>query len=154
MTTSTPHKTADAAELEVAAKPLTLAVGLDPAAAGPRPDLNGLRLKSPAAPAIYLVLDGFRRWIPDPDTYNNLFRDWNGIVVDINIDSVPEASPLTSGAVLARPIGMAPVYLVSNSTKRWVTSPAAMDKYYFAWNRIVQVPHVLLDSIPEGPSIA
>jgi hypothetical protein len=153
MTTSTTHKTADAAELEVAAKPLTLGVGLAPAGAGPRPDLNGLRLKSPAAPAIYLVLDGFRRWIPDPDTYNNLFRDWNGVIVDIDIDSVPEGSSLTSGAVLARPIGMAPVYLVSNSAKRWVTSPAAMDKYYFAWNRIIEVPHVLLDSIPEGPPI-
>jgi hypothetical protein len=149
------HRTADARELQVPAQPLQVSVGVQPETLrAPRPDLNGLRVKSPTSPPVYLILDGYRRWIPDPDTYNNLFRDWNGIIVDINIGDISEGSQLAYGAVLARPAGAAPVYLVSNSIKRWITSPAAMDKYYFAWDRIVVVPHILLDSIPEGPSIS
>ena len=35
--------------------------------------------------------------------------------------------------------------------KRHVASPAAMDKYYFNWKRIVQIPAVIVDRIPNGP---
>ena len=67
------HRTADARELQVPAKPLQVSVGVQPETLlAPRPDLNGLRVKSPTSPAVYLILDGYRRWIPDPDTYNNL----------------------------------------------------------------------------------
>src|SRR5262245_24593851 len=112
-------KTANAAELTTVTKPFAVAVGAESWSA-PRTDLAGIRIKSPNAPAIYLIdPDGYRRWIPDPDTYNNLFRDWNGIVVDIDVVSIPEGAPLTSGAVLARPSNAAPVYLVSNGQKRW-----------------------------------
>jgi hypothetical protein len=148
------HATAPARELEVKTTPPVVRVGAIPAEFGkPRPDLAGLRIKSPADTAIYLVdPEGYRRWIPDPSTYNSLFVDWNGIVIDIDVAEIPLAPSITVGAVLARPAGMAPVYLVSNGVKRWVTLPTVMDKYHFAWNHVVNVPHVLLDFIPTGPN--
>ena len=127
---------------------------LSAAWSGPRPDLNGLRVKLPNAPEIYLIDEGYRRWIPDPATYNNLFRDWNGIVVDIDINAIPLSMPISSGAILARGNGTAPVFLISNGVKRWITSPAAMDKYYFAWNRVYVVPVAFVNSIPNGSNIS
>jgi hypothetical protein len=117
----------------------------------PRPDLAGLRVKAPNAAPIYLIdPEGYRRWIPNPATYENLFRDWNGVVPVLDVTSVPERAALSSGAVLVRGEGTAPVYLVSNGMKRWITSPATMDKYYFAWNKIHVLPPVVVDSIRTG----
>jgi hypothetical protein len=147
------HATVQPREAEVKTLQLVVKVGATPQAAGPRPDLAGLRLKAPNNPAVYVVdPQGFLRWIPDPATYNNLFRDWNSIVTDVDLVNIAQGPALTEGAVLALGTGTAPVYLVSNGTKQWITSPAAMDKYDFNWNTIVQVPNVLINSIPTGPS--
>jgi hypothetical protein len=146
-------KTVPASEIEAKTELPHAMIGITPAAAAPRADLAGLRLKAPNNAAIYLVdPKGFLRWIPDPTTYNNLFRDWNGVISSLDIPNISKGPNLTSGAVLAIAIGTAPVYLVTNGTKEWITSPAAMDKYYFNWNTIVQTPHVLIDFIPTGPS--
>jgi hypothetical protein len=152
------HATAPAKELEIKTIPYDLRVGVKPTALrGPRPDLAGLRVKLPTVPhepntdKIYVIdPDGYRRWIPNPDTYNNLFRDWTGVVTDIDIDEIPAEDPLTDGAILARAEGNARVFLVSNNMKRWITSPAVMDKYHFNWDRVYQVPHILLDFIATG----
>jgi hypothetical protein len=128
-------------------------IGITPSEAKPRPDLAGLRLKAPNDAAIYLVdPQGFLRWIPDPTTYNNLFRDWNGVISSLDIPNISRGPNLTSGAVLATGAGTAPVYLVTNGAKDWITSPAVMDKYYFNWNTVVQAPNVLVEFIPTGPS--
>jgi hypothetical protein len=94
--------------------------------------------------------DGFLRWIPDPATYNNLFRDWNGVVISTEIPNIAQGSPLTSGAVLVLGIGSNAVYIASNGMKRWITSPATMDKYNFNWNTVFHVPGVLVNFIPTG----
>jgi hypothetical protein len=148
------HATAPARELETKSAPVELKMGIAPALFfSPRPDLSGLRVKSPNQPAIYLIdPEGYRRWIPNPQTYNNLFRGWDGVIVDINIDEIAASTPLSDGAILARADGTAPVYIVSNGIKRWITSPQAMDKYDFNWARVYVVPGVLVDSIPTGAS--
>lgn len=177
------HKTANADEVEKQTKPVPVSIGVKPPGdrppereaqfrndfekafapmgveptadfwAAPRPDLNGLRVKLPNRPEIYLIDRGYRRWIPNPATYNNLFRDWNGVVVDINIDEIPLGASITSGAILARADGFAPVYLIDQGMKRWITSPAIMDQYYFAWNRVYVLPPATINSIPSGPNI-
>jgi hypothetical protein len=147
-------KIVDPAELEVKTEPMNLTVGMTAANfQAPRLDLNGLRVKLPGRPEIYLIDQGYRRWIPNPATFNNLFRNWNGIVEEISITSIPQGQNISSGAVLARAYGTAPVYLVDRGLKRWITSPAAMDRYNFSWDRIYQVPNILLDSIPTGANI-
>jgi hypothetical protein len=149
------HKTADAASLEQKTEQFQSKLGIDPKslAGAPRPDLNGLRLKMPNQPQVYLIDQGLRRWIPNPATYNNLFRDWSGIIVDINVDEIPQGVPITDGAILARPSNGPAVYLIDVGQKRHVTSPQVMDKYYFSWQTVYVVPHVLIDFIPTGPAI-
>ncbi|MFF7725306.1 hypothetical protein [Streptomyces sp. NPDC008001] len=121
---------------------------------GRHPELNGARLKGVNSPAVYLILDGKRHWIPNPATYNNLFRNWNGIQSVIDIGAIDDGGQLSDGAILAKSPGEPAVYLVSNGIKRWITSPAAMDKYYFDWNKIVNISPVALNSIPTGAAIS
>jgi hypothetical protein len=149
------NRYADPAALRVDTPALHVTVGVDPnAVSDPRPELNGRRLKYPGRPQIYLVDQGYRRHIPDQATYNNLFRDWNGIVETELISDVPEGAPIASGTVLARGIGTTTVYFVEPGSKRWIFNPHTMDVYYFSWGRVYNVPLTLLLGIPDGPSIS
>src|SRR6478752_10883816 len=82
---------ADERMLSVPTEAFGIGVGVTADAQGPRPDLSGLRVKLPAQPSIWLIdPEGFRRGIPNPETYNNLFRSWGGVVEDINANSIAE----------------------------------------------------------------
>lgn len=116
-----------------------------------QPGLNGQRVKW--GDKIYLILDGERRWIPNPTTYDNLFRDWNGVINNNDVITIFEGNWLSDGAILARAPHHPPVYLISNGVKRWIQSPEAMDKYHFNWNKIIEVPKILLDFIQNGPTL-
>jgi hypothetical protein len=121
---------------------------------GERPDLNGYRLRIPGQAAIYLIDRGKRRHIPNPETYNNLFRNWDGVVPDVDLTEILEDAPLTNGAALIQGQGRAEVYLTDQGKKRHVTSPAVMDKYYFDWGKVQHVPYTVVDSIPTGDAIS
>jgi hypothetical protein len=96
-----------------------------------------------------VVIIIFLQWIPNPNTYNNLFVDWNG-VYRVDTATMAIGPALSDGAVLAKGNASAAVYIVSNGKKRWIISPAVMEKYHFNWNHIFVVPQVLIDSIPTG----
>ena len=119
-----------------------------------RPDLAGLRIKDLISPRVYLIDDdGTKRRIPDPSTYNALFRDWNGIENVTDTNAIDDGADITVGAVLVKSSQMANVYLIDNGTKRRVSSPPIMDKFYFAWDKIQIVPEIVLDFIPNGADI-
>jgi hypothetical protein len=148
------HKFADAAALEVQTEPEEVGIGFDEALFEiPRPDLNGIRMTLPGPSTVWLIDRGYKRGIPNPETYNNLFRDWNGIVVSIDVNEIPSGPNITNGAILATRPGPGTVYLIDNGVKRGILNPAVMDKYHFAWNRIYRVPQIVLDSIPDGDII-
>lgn len=137
------------------ATPGTLPLNLKIAGtSGLRPDLDGLRLTPPRGGPIYLMDRGVRRHIPNPATYNNLFRDWNGVISDVDVDIIPEGPPLLDGAILFRPDGRPEVYMIDDAGKRHVVSPEAMDKYYFNWNTIVQVPEVITRFVPDSDPLS
>ena len=117
-----------------------------------RNDLNGLRMQLPGNPAIYLIDEGCKRHIPNPPTFDNLFRDWS-YIQDIDIDEIQTGTQITGGAILAQGKGRAEVYLIDGGTKRYVPSPAVMDRYNFRWptNRI---DTAIIDAIPTGRPIA
>lgn len=115
-----------------------------------RTDLNGLRVKRPDRPEIYLVDRGYRRWIPNPETYDNLFKDWNGIIADLDIDQIDRGPDITSGALLIKAHGEPEVYLLDRGHKRHIVNPVVMDRYHFDWNKIKEYPPVTVDAIPTG----
>lgn len=127
------------------------ATGAQAQAADPEPDYSGLRLKAPGQDAVYLIdPEGYRRWIPNAATYNNLFADWNGIITDRVVNRISEREALSDGALLARRDGGEKVYLISNGVKRWIEDPHVFDRYHFDWNQIHSFPSVIIDSIPTG----
>lgn len=123
-----------------------------------RPDINGLRLAVPLAAPVYLLDMGKRRWIPNPTVYNQLFKDWNGIVQDIDTNEIEKGIPIPETAILFRCIDSPKVFLLDgvapHQTKRWITSPDVMNRYNFNWDKI-QVWNVPLNAItyPDGPNI-
>jgi hypothetical protein len=121
--------------------------------AQPLPELNGLLLQLPGTPKVYLVLNGFRCWIPDPQTFQNLFVPTATVFQDINIGVVSEGPALTTGAVLAQAAGSAPVYLVSNGVKMWIPTPDILNRYQFNSAKIQTVAPVLINFIPNGPDV-
>ena len=59
---------------------------------------DGLRVTSHTSGAVYLVMWGQLHWIPDPATFNSVFKDWNGIVnSDYIVDNMPKALSLAPG---------------------------------------------------------
>jgi hypothetical protein len=109
-------------------------------------------VQSPGRPQIYVIdPEGYRRWIPNPSTYDNLFNTWDGVIVDLGTHNIPEAAALSNGAFLAKSPDAVQVYLVSNGQKRWITSPPVFDHYRFNGNKIQSVSSVALDAIPTGP---
>ncbi len=118
----------------------------------PRPEFNGLRVKSTTSDYIFLVDKGYKRLIPNGETYNNLFKDWNGVKL-FELSILPTARNISENAILARSLGYAEVYLIEQGMKRNVVSPAAMDKYYFDGRKVFNVPKILIDSINTGPNL-
>ena len=113
----------------------------------------GMRVHAPGDPAIYLIDDnGQKLHITDPQTYNGLFGDWNGIqVADVN--AIP-SGPDLNGAYLAAAPGNPAIYLITSQGKRWITSPDAMNRFYFAPQQIKYFPLGFLESIPSGPNLS
>jgi hypothetical protein len=116
----------------------------------PRPDLTGRRLKRPDHPAVYMVDMGYKRLIPDPVTYNNLFVDWTSVATDIELDELPDGPFLSAGAMLVRAAGSEQVFMVDRGTKRPIAGEAAMTLHGFNARKILDLPKIVVDAIPAG----
>jgi hypothetical protein len=117
----------------------------------PRTDQAGSRRVLPGSTSVYVIdSDGYRRSIPNHLTYNRLFRSWQGIVDDPDIERMAERPGLTSGAMLVRGDLSTTLYLLDHGIKRCIPSPALMDKYWFSWERIEVLKQFLVDTIPSG----
>jgi len=127
-----------------------------------RPDLNGLIMKVPGRDPLYLILDGYKCHIPNMTTLTNLFVPNPTITPDAGLNEITTGNPITNGAVLARAIGTAGVYLISappappNATicKMGIVSTHIFERYQFNSAKIVEVPLVVLEGIPTGPNVA
>jgi ChpA-C len=119
-----------------------------------RRDLAGKRVQAAGDPAIDLIDDdGTRHHIPDPTTYANLFRDGTGIQA-VDVSTIVSGPALTSGAYLAWDgVGGHPIYLVTNNQKRWITSPAVFDKFWFNSGRVRIVDLSTLSALANGLNV-
>mmetsp|Transcript_45786 Transcript_45786/g.41001 ORF Transcript_45786/g.41001 Transcript_45786/m.41001 type:complete len:142 (+) Transcript_45786:45-470(+) len=119
---------------------------------------EGNRLHSkPGNGAIYLVLDGKLRHIPDPPTFNQLFDKWEyENMNDILLQQLVKGDPLPQGSHLFN--GTAPhVYLLDKINgklvKRHIVSPPVFNKYSFSGSKIKSIPNISVQAIPDGPAI-
>ncbi|HKR15473.1 MAG TPA: hypothetical protein VJT15_25625 [Pyrinomonadaceae bacterium] len=150
MTTPATATTEAAAKKFLANAVGTKQIGVTPA---PAPELNGLLLQLPGAPQVYLVINGFRRWVPDTGTFNNLFVLGAKIVQDIGIGAVSEGDALSSGAMLIKGSSSVNIYLLSNGVKMWIPSPTIFQINQFNSAAVLTLPQIVVDSIPSGPDI-
>ncbi|HEX6369170.1 MAG TPA: hypothetical protein VF006_09570 [Longimicrobium sp.] len=153
---STIDTTAEAtamAEHAAAGTPGTLPEGLEVgAASGPRTDLNGLRMQKPGAGEIYLIDRGYKRHIPNPTTYNNLFANWDGIIQYVNLDDIPSGPGITNGALLMQGGGYEQ-FLCDDRCKRHIASQDTFRRYNFNAGAIYQFPAIVVDFVPTGERI-
>lgn len=123
-------------------------------------EVEGGRVHDSSSGAIYFGLDGQLRVIPNPATYNNLFRTpWSYITVAnqwIKRENV--GTPIMDGARLIRGSGRAEVFLTDKcgdrDCKRHVQSQAAMDRYGFNGNAVQTVPTYTVDFMYTGQPIS
>lgn len=123
------------------------------AAPTPRPDLNGRLVQVPGLPQVYLVINGYRRWIPDYDTFLNLFPGNATIQSDTGVGLISEGPALSSGAVLAKSSDDVRIYLVTNGMKMWIPSPAIFQLNQFNSATVLTVVPVIMKAVPTGPDI-
>lgn len=120
---------------------------------------QGHRLKGNLSPEIYLVLDNKLRWIPDPETYNNIFYEpWKFDTIEqYVIDEMPKGIPLLNDSVLIKSNNSPKIYLTdinnNNKCKRWITNPDSFNKYGFDWNKVKTVSNIIIDNFIDGPEI-
>lgn len=149
MTSAAPSKTEAKAKQFLAAAVGKAEVGVTPA---PAPELNGLLLQLPTAPQCYLVLNGYRCWIPDTPTFNDLFPPNAKIIFDIGIGAVSEGNPLSVGACLVKGDSDPTIYLVTNGVKMGIPSLTVLSDYQFG-GAVVTVPQIVIDYVPTGPIV-
>ncbi len=118
-----------------------------------RPDLNGTRVRAPGSAAVYLIDNGFRRAVPNMAAYEALFRDWECIVEDLDIEAIRLGDPLGDSAGLIKCGESSGVYFTDGSTRRHVANPQVMDKYRFAWERVRSISAEEMERLPQGPTL-
>jgi len=108
-----------------------------------------------SAPVIYLVIDGARRRIPDPTTFNVLGLDWRAVmtVSDAQLDSIPNGAtyPPLRGRLVR---GQGPAtYLLENGTRRWIINMDVFRRHGFQLRDVQVIPDEALESIPSGRNL-
>jgi hypothetical protein len=63
---------------------------------------NGTLVKATGTSAVYLIVFGQRCWVPSPETFDNLFLDWNLVheISGAEFYGISEGAPLTEDAYL------------------------------------------------------
>lgn len=122
----------------------------------PHPALNGKRVTDVDNPiGIYFIWDGGRKsGIPDGDTYNSIFADWNGVLglKSYDLDKIADGDLLTPGSGIVSADGSGGEYLFTYNQKYGISSPAVKTYCDFA-TAIVLRPPGILGAVPDGPFI-
>lgn len=119
----------------------------------PHPELAGCKVRVTGTTPIYVIdRKGYRRLIPFPLTFLNLFEDVSmlQVLVSTSIANISEGLPLDDGAVLLRGRGCERIYLLDRGKKRRITSRRIMDKYEFSEQSVVVAPQIIVEAIPDG----
>lgn len=136
----------------------------DSPGAVPHPGLNGMRVtlrpeerKDEQDNKIFFVWDGgVKCWIPDGQTYNNLFANLDGVIAlsRKELDSISKGPDLTVGAMTVQLQGDGlhdPQYVLTNNAKHWIASSSVLR--YCNFRTGTEMPRIIIDFIPSGSNI-
>jgi|SRR5947209_1453564 len=125
-----------------------------PGPAIPRPELAGCKVRITGKTPIYVIdRKGYRRLVPFPLTFMNLFHDgavFQGLLVSEAVGQIAEGPALDDGAILVRGLHSEDIYFIDRGKKRLIRGRQVMEKYDFSEAGVVVVPQVLVDAIPAG----
>jgi hypothetical protein len=102
---------------------------------------------------VYLVRSGWKRHIPNPGTFEAMGLSWYG-AAPVAGGWMPIGQALLDAVAhgrLVRPPGdQAPVYVIDGTTKRHITSPAAMAVCSYGWDAVSVVSGATLNQFGAG----
>jgi hypothetical protein len=120
----------------------------------PHPEFAGRKARIPGTTPIYVIdRKGYRRYVPYPLTFLNLFGDAipaDRMMVAEEVANIAIGPPLDDRAILVRGASLESIYLVDRGAKKLISSSQVMNKYGFDEKCIISVPQVLIDSVPVG----
>ncbi|AXI08493.1 hypothetical protein CUC15_05975 [Oceanobacillus zhaokaii] len=109
---------------------------------------------------VYQIDHGKKRWIVNPIAYHSLYRGNPGDALFFpGLSNVADGPVIGDGTGLFRTTATGgKVFWLDKEDgvttfKRWITSPEAMDRYHFTWDRIPTLPGNFAD-IPDGSPIS
>ncbi|WP_240792586.1 hypothetical protein [Bacillus thuringiensis] len=118
---------------------------------------NGYRVKEVGKPAIYLVDRGMKRHITDSNTYNRIFKNWNGVLEFQSLHTLPNGRSIDQVMGLIRFEKDSELYFLDKDAtgkpmKRWITSQFILNKYAFH-SESSMLPQWMKNTIPNGAAI-
>lgn len=119
----------------------------------PRPELAGMKVRIPGRETLY-VIDrlGYRRRIPFPLAFVNLFKDsaFHGVRVDSAVTDIAEGPSLDEDAILLRGAASEKIYLLDGGRKRLIDGRPVMEKYGFNEAAVMVVPQAIVNALFNG----
>lgn len=120
----------------------------------PHPELAGLKVRTIGETPIYLIdREGYRRQVPFPLAFINLFNDLSalrGVQTTHSTEEIASGPALDERAIMVRGTQSERIYLMDHGKKRLISSPQVMQKYGFDESCVVAVPQVVVEAIPAG----
>ena len=118
----------------------------------------GALVKQPNDSKVYLLLNGEKNWITDPEVFEALNYQWSWIE-DVHEDLLPH---YTTGSEIdytdhhpdysvIKYANDSAVYQLQDQTKRWIPSPEVFNSLNFRWDRIITVPDT--ETYPDGEDL-
>jgi len=110
-------------------------------------------------PEVYILENGVKRWIPDPETFEYFRYKWANVktISDAFLSSYPQGDNLDryddypEGTLLK---GTGPeVYLIEAGQRRWFPNPRIFEGNNFGWRYIYQIDDDKLNKIKQGDNV-
>jgi hypothetical protein len=131
----------------------------------PREDMNGQLMRLPGEPHIYLIDRGYKRLIPNPEVFHQLFLPW-AQVVPFDVSVFPRGLSVFHAAILAMSeenTGMEKVYLIDRNpalpaphmdihARHIVDMPVFM-RFQFNLDRVRKIPYAVVQAMREGVDV-
>lgn len=109
-----------------------------------RTDLNGIRVRLPGSPPIYLIDKGYRRHIHNYQDYVDLFTDESDVVEDLNVNDITLGDPFPTNAGLYKNTAGTKLYFLDGTELRLVQNNRV---YGFDKSAATVIPTALMNWI-------